>query len=91
MDLSARLETWVNNRFEEEAPFLLAQLRAFDVESTGQDPERILTALAVVGADQGVPTALELGRIDWRDLLVAAGLAGEDWRDALDEMLRPPG
>ena len=91
VELSRRLEIWVTARFGEQAPFLLAQLRAFDVESTGQDPERILTALAVVGADQNVPAALELARIDWRDLLVSAGLAGEDWRDVLNDMLGPTG
>ena len=91
VELSGRLETWVKARFGEQAPFLLAQLRTFDAGSTGQDPERILAAVAVVGADQTVPAALELARIDWRDLLVSAGLAGEDWRDVLNEMLGPAG
>ena len=29
--------------------------------------------------------ALELGRVDWRDLFVSAGLAHDDWRQVLAE------
>ena len=35
------------------------------------------------------PNRLRLARADWRDVLVAAGLADEDWRHKLDAELRP--
>ncbi len=88
--LTPRLEHWVIARFGPEAPFMLAQLRAYDPGSTGQASERILAAIAMVGADQSLPIALELGRVDWRDLLVSAGLADEDWPDVLQATLGEP-
>jgi len=54
-----------------------------------QDPERLQAApVLVAGGDvDALRRALELGMIDWRDLLVAAGLADGDWAQVLDREL----
>jgi hypothetical protein len=53
--------------------------------------ERIqLAALVAAEGDLGrLDDALVLGRQDWRDLLVAAGLADEDWQERMASELRP--
>lgn len=52
----------------------------------------VVLQAAVVFVARGDPMRLEhalaLGRVDWRDLLVEAGLASGDWRDRLDEQLK---
>lgn len=57
-----------------------------------QDQERLAAAVVLPAAGRvgAVQDALALGRADWRDLLVAAGLAGGDWRAVLDRELGPP-
>ena len=62
---------------------------AAELEDSRQDAERLLAA-AVLIADGDVGrfrSAIRLARTDWRDLLVAAGLANEDWPRVLDEEL----
>ena len=56
-----------------------------------QEPERLLAAVAIVadGDEQRFRSAIELGMRDWRDLLVAAGLAHADWPNRLDQELGP--
>jgi hypothetical protein len=58
-------------------------------EYGGQDPERMQAALVLsAGGDwDGFLAAVELLRLDWRDLLVAAGLAHGDWPERLDREL----
>ena len=85
--LTPRLARWVERQFGEEAPFVVRQLSGFDTDSTGQSSERLLTAIAVEASRRGLPAALELARIDWRDVLVVAGLAHEDWPTVLDDLL----
>ena len=87
--LTPRLSRWVEARFEEEAEFVLRQLAAFDTEASGQASERLLAAIAVEADARGLPAALELARIDWRDVLVIAGLGNEDWPAVLDSLLGP--
>jgi hypothetical protein len=54
--------------------------------------ERVQAAALVVaiGDLRRLRRAVELGLTDWRDLLVDAELAGEDWADRMDAALRPP-
>ena len=85
--LTPRLTAWVERQFGDESPFVLRQLAGFDTESTGQSSERLLAAIAIEALQRGLPAALELARIDWRDVLVVAGLAHEDWRAVLDDVL----
>jgi hypothetical protein len=58
-------------------------------ECGGQDSERVRAA--VVFAANGDITRLrdgvELSKQDWRDALVAGGLADEDWSSVLDASL----
>lgn len=87
--VTPRLRRWVEDRFGDEAPFVLRQLAAFDTEASGQSSERLLAAIAVEADARGLPGALELARIDWRDVLVIAGLGNEDWPAVLDALLGP--
>ncbi|HZP30667.1 MAG TPA: hypothetical protein VFC99_17085 [Acidimicrobiia bacterium] len=56
-----------------------------------QDPERLAAAMLVFG--QGDAARLQRGisiaKRDWRDLLVAAGLAQGDWPEILERTLGP--
>ncbi|HRC08585.1 MAG TPA: hypothetical protein PLV41_10255 [Miltoncostaeales bacterium] len=54
-----------------------------------QDAERLQAAPVLVAAGDvdALRRALELGLIDWRDLLVTAGLADGDWPQVLDREL----
>ncbi len=87
--LTRRLEYWVTTEFGLEAPWALRQMQAHEPVATSQEPERILAGIAFVGRRRSLPEALELARIDWRDLLVAAGLADEDWPEVLRATLGP--
>ena len=51
--------------------------------------ERVQAAivLAAGGDAQEVRRQAELARVDWRDVLVNAGLAHEDWASVLDQHL----
>lgn len=53
------------------------------------DAERLQAAPVLVAAGDvdALRRALELGLIDWRDLLVTAGLADGDWPQVLDREL----
>jgi len=56
---------------------------------TRQDRERIVTAAVAQSGDNlaQLEYAIELGRTDWRDLLMNTDLANADWPARLDEML----
>ncbi|MGC3994732.1 MAG: hypothetical protein QM779_11570 [Propionicimonas sp.] len=91
MEVSPRLSRWISASFPTaSAPVVLQQLAAL-TESTigGQDPERIQAAMVLDthGSHEAFRQRLELARIDWRDLLVGAGLANEDWPRRLDALL----
>lgn len=53
--------------------------------------ERVQAAIVLLAAgDVGrFKQAIDLARADWRDILVAAGLAEEDWPKKLDRELGP--
>jgi hypothetical protein len=58
----------------------------------GQDPERVQAAIVLASAGQwdrflGI---FHLLRTDWRDVLVAGGLANADWPARLDAELGSP-
>ena len=56
-----------------------------------QDPERLQAAvvLSARGSIERVATSLARARTDWRDALMAGGLANGDWRQRLDRELGP--
>lgn len=57
----------------------------------GLDPDRVHGALVLAaGGDLArLREAVELARTDWRDALVAGGLADDGWRQRLDVELGP--
>ena len=95
MRVSGRLAARVRRDFEpEEAAEVLAVLEQVEFPLWDlQDKERILTAVVLLahGRRDVFDRAVELGRRDWRDLLVAAGLANGDWPRRLDRELGPRG
>ena len=58
-----------------------------------QTGERLQTAVVMLshGDMPEFERQVEEARIDWRDVLIAAGLADEDWPQRLDEYLGPAG
>lgn len=53
--------------------------------------ERVQAAIVLLanGDIARLKQAIDLAATDWRDLLVAAGLANADWPDQLDRVLGP--
>jgi hypothetical protein len=87
-----RLERRVSRDFEESSARTVL-LTLADLAETSTDTEfgteRIQGAIVLLaGGDLGrFHDACDLARADWRDLLVAAGLAHEDWPAKLDTEL----
>lgn len=90
-EVSPRLERWVRRSFDAgSAEPVLAELRALPDVAVGlQDAERIQAALVIrTGGDwDAFQSMLRLVDQDWRDALVAGGLAHGDWPERLDEVL----
>jgi hypothetical protein len=85
-----RLISYVYRHFSEPQR-VLALLRDLPEEVYGgQGRERIQAALVLAahGTWPGLEDAVALARLDWRDVLVAGGLADDDWPQRLDEALR---
>jgi hypothetical protein len=82
-ELTARLEQRIRADFPPDvAPTVIDHLTELDdVAYGGQDHERIQAALVLAaGGDWDRFLAqFHLVRLDWRDVLVAGGLADEDW------------
>jgi hypothetical protein len=91
MEVSARLTTWVEGAFSAaDAGRVLAELRNLPPQKFGrQDPERIQAAVVIrsEGDWDEFQRRLALANQDWRDSLVAAGLANGDWPRRLGEVL----
>lgn len=92
---SPRLAARVRRDFGDPvADEVLADLQQVPEElagGSGLDPERLQAALVLTarGDRAEVDARLELARLDWRDALVAAGLADGDWPRTLDRELGP--
>lgn len=91
MNVSPRLARWVEREFSEvDATRVFSALGDLPAPVVGgQDPERIQAALVIrSGGDWAkVEGMLRLAREDWRDLLVAADLARDNWPSVLDDVL----
>jgi len=87
--ISARLERRVRREFPADPELVIEVLSDLELEVTGEAQERILAAIVfVAGGDvEALERAIELAEVDWRDVLVAAGLERDDWRDHLDKAL----
>lgn len=89
--LTPRIERYVRLHFD-DAELILAALADWRISYEEEPPGERLTAAVVLAADgtlEGIDSALELAERDWRDLLVAGGLAHEDWPVLLDLRLGP--
>ena len=90
MQPTARLARRVREDFEPEDAELvlssLADLEGLPGPATGERVQAAIVKLA--RGDLGrLDRELSLARLDWRDVLVGAGLAGEDWAARLDDEL----
>jgi predicted type IV restriction endonuclease len=89
VSVSSRLRRQIERDFpggSDEVGRLLAA-----VESGKQDRERILAAVVFIarGDIARLRQAIALSKEDWRDVLVAGGLADADWPSVLDARLGP--
>ncbi|HKV87702.1 MAG TPA: hypothetical protein VJT78_06875 [Candidatus Dormibacteraeota bacterium] len=87
VELTHRLLARIKRDFGPSADHLVDQL----IDSGHQDSERVMAAIVLIakGDPDHLRQAIELSRIDWRDVLVGGDLANEDWRDRLDSFLGP--
>ena len=58
-------------------------------ESSGTELVQAAIVLAASGRVTDLHDAIALAQIDWRDLLMNAGLANQDWPTKLDSVLGP--
>lgn len=94
--MTARMLRWAPGRFSDlDAEPLLHQLATLPDDLKPAGEERLQAALVIPssGTWWGLQAAIQHALIDWRDTLVAAGLADEDWPERLDAVLdarQPP-
>ena len=91
--VTPRIERYVREHFgPEDAQRVLHALRDWRISYVEEPPGERLTAAVVLAGDgrrADVEGALQLAEVDWRDLLVAGGLAHGDWPQRLDELMGP--
>jgi hypothetical protein len=88
--LTPRLAAAINARFPRDAEFVRAVLEDLDEEGFGgQDPERVRAAIFFMTAGDlnRLGYAIDLLRVDWRDVLVFGGLGNADWPAVMDREL----
>ena len=85
--LPPRCTTYLRQQFG--ATWKEAMVWLAGLPHTNQNLERIVTAAIVQSrGDIGeLVHAVDLGRVDWRDLLMNGGLGPEDWPHVLDKLL----
>jgi hypothetical protein len=93
VETSERLTRWIVAEFAAgSADQVITALRALSLDQFGgQNPERVQAALVVRTAgrwDRFTDNRTLLDQ-DWRDVLVQADLANEDWPHRLDAILGP--
>ena len=87
--LTPRLRARIRQDFPDDADRVFVRLES--AISGNQDRERVLTAIVLCaqGDLRQLHEAVDLSRLDWRDALVAGGLANEDWPQRMDFELGP--
>jgi hypothetical protein len=95
VEISTRLLSRIQLDFPNHTKIVLDRLGALDglVAQSGEDPERMLAAVVRLAAGRldRLDQAIAMARLDWRDLLVAADLADQQWPARLSAWLDPPG
>ena len=85
--LTPRLERYVRAQFDPaETDAVLAALREWRIPYEDEPPdERLIAAVVFLaeGRRGGLAMGFDLAATDWRDLLMAAGLGGGNWRSVL--------
>jgi hypothetical protein len=83
--VSNRLRRRIESDFREPGSAAEVARRVGDAA----DSERIQAAIVIVASGQlgRLTDAIALAQTDWRDVLVGAGLADDDWRQRLDSLL----
>jgi len=92
MQPTPRLSDYVCALFDEpDRSRVTTELDALTALPGPMTTERVQTAVVSLSAGDmdRFEDELDLARRDWRDVLVAAGLAGEDWAQRLDDLLGP--
>jgi hypothetical protein len=97
-DISSRLERRIRADFPHHPNLVtaaLAWLTSGRFKGEARDSvgiERIQFAALLIGQGnlRKLDDAIRLGRSDWRDLLVAGGLADEGWQDRMEAELQLP-
>lgn len=89
MVVSARLARWITSHYGPgSADRVIEELERLPWDfGGGQDSERIGAALVLGGSWTDFEGRLRTARIDWRDLLVGAGLGDEDWPERVEAQL----
>lgn len=88
MEPTARLTRRVHADFGADAELVLAALAELSAYASSERVQAAVVKLA--RGDLGrLDRQLQEARIDWRDVLVPAGLAHEDWPEQLDTYLGP--
>ena len=91
MPMTPRLARWIREHYPGRGDLIVRRLSQLSVPLQDEPEERILAAIAVLGeADpRQFEEAVRLAQVDWRDVLVAAGLADGGFPARLDELLGP--
>jgi hypothetical protein len=86
MEPTARLARRIRDDFGDDAELVLAALPELPGYAASERVQAAVVKLA--DGDLGeLDRQLREARIDWRDVLVAAGFAHEDWPERLDDFL----
>lgn len=86
MEPTTRLERRISEDFGADAALVIDALSELQDYAAGERVQAAVVKLA--RGDLGrLDAQLREARIDWRDVLVAAGLAHEDWPERLDDYL----
>jgi hypothetical protein len=84
-ELPARIQRLIERDFPDSTDAALVT----EIVAEAAGSERVQAAVLIAGAADlsEVGAQAELARLDWRDVLMNAGLAGVDWADAIDREL----
>ena len=87
--LTPRLAARIRKDFPDDYERVVTELET--AESGNQGRERVLAAIVISaqGNLDWLRSAVELSRLDWRDVLMNGGLGYEGWPDRLDKELGP--